>query len=46
MLSVALKKGDIDAFALGYPLAWVVRDRDGLTALATTLSGASQPRAC
>ncbi|MEJ1976371.1 MAG: ABC transporter substrate-binding protein [Acetobacteraceae bacterium] len=46
MLSVALKKGDIDAFSLGDPLAWVVRDRDGLTEIANNLSGEYQQRAC
>ncbi len=46
MLSVALKKGEIEAFSLGDPLAWVVRDRDGLTEVATNLSGEYANRAC
>jgi NitT/TauT family transport system substrate-binding protein len=46
MLSIALKKGDVDAFSLGDPLAWVVRDRDGLKEIATNLSGTYANRVC
>ncbi len=46
MLSVALQKGEIQAFTLGDPLGWVVRDRDGLTEVATNLTGEYAHRAC
>ncbi len=46
LLGVALQKGEIDAFALGDPLAWVVRDRDDLLEVANNLTGEYQHRAC
>ena len=46
LLGVALQKGEIEAFALGDPLAWVVRDRDDLLEVANNLTGDYQHRAC
>jgi NitT/TauT family transport system substrate-binding protein len=46
LLPVALKKGEIQAFTLGDPLAWVARDRDTLTEVATNLTGEYAHRAC
>jgi NitT/TauT family transport system substrate-binding protein len=46
VLSVALQKGEIQALTLGDPLGWVVRDRDGLTEVATNLDGEYAHRAC
>ncbi|HWK47071.1 MAG TPA: ABC transporter substrate-binding protein [Stellaceae bacterium] len=46
LLGVALKKGEIQAFSLGDPLAWVIRERDGLREIANNLSGEYQHRAC
>jgi NitT/TauT family transport system substrate-binding protein len=46
LLPVALQKGEVQAFTLGDPLAWVVRDRDGLTEVATNLDGDYANRAC
>jgi NitT/TauT family transport system substrate-binding protein len=46
LLGVALQKGEIDAFALGDPLAWVIRDRDDLLEVANNLSGEYAGRAC
>jgi NitT/TauT family transport system substrate-binding protein len=46
VLSIALQKGEIQAFTLGDPLGWVVRDRDGLTEVATNLTGEYAHRAC
>jgi NitT/TauT family transport system substrate-binding protein len=46
LLPVALTKGEIQAFTLGDPLAWVIRDRDGLTQVATNLDGEYAHRAC
>ena len=46
LLPVALQKGEIDAFTLGDPLAWVIRDRDGLTEVASNLDGEYAHRAC
>lgn len=46
MLSVALQKGEVDAFSLGDPLAWVVRDRDHLNEIANNLSGDYAGRVC
>jgi NitT/TauT family transport system substrate-binding protein len=46
LLGVALKKGEIDAFSLGDPLGWVIRDRDGLREVANNLTGEYQNRAC
>lgn len=46
MLSVALRKGEVQAFTLGDPLSWVVRDRDGLTEVATNLTSDYAHRAC
>jgi NitT/TauT family transport system substrate-binding protein len=46
LLPVALQRGEIQAFTLGDPLAWVIRDRDGLTEVATNLDGEYAHRAC
>ncbi|MDR3529395.1 MAG: ABC transporter substrate-binding protein [Rhodopila sp.] len=46
LLPVALQKGEIQAFTLGDPLASVIRDRDGLTEVATNLDGEYAHRAC
>jgi NitT/TauT family transport system substrate-binding protein len=46
LLGVALQKGEIQAFSLGDPLAWVIRDRDGLLEVANNLSGEYAHRAC
>lgn len=46
LLPVALQKGEVDAFTLGDPLGWVIRDRDGLTEVASNLDGEYAHRAC
>jgi NitT/TauT family transport system substrate-binding protein len=46
LLPVALQKGEIQAFTLGDPLGWVVRDRDALAEISTNLEGAYAHRAC
>jgi NitT/TauT family transport system substrate-binding protein len=46
LLPVALQKGEIDAFTLGDPLGWVIRERDGLTEVANNLDGEYAHRAC
>ena len=46
LLPIALQKGEIQAFTLGDPLGWVIRDRDGLTEVATNLDGEYAHRAC
>jgi NitT/TauT family transport system substrate-binding protein len=46
VLSIALQKGEIQAFTQGDPLGWVVRDRDGLTEVSTNLDGDYAHRAC
>lgn len=46
LLGVALKKGEIQAFALGDPLGWVIRERDGLHEVANNLSGEYHDRVC
>jgi len=46
LLGVALARGDIQAFALGDPLGWVIRERDGLREIANNLDGDYQHRAC
>jgi NitT/TauT family transport system substrate-binding protein len=46
LLPVALQKGEIQAFTLGDPLGWVIRDRDGLAEVATNLDGEYAHRAC
>jgi NitT/TauT family transport system substrate-binding protein len=46
LLAVALKKGEVQAFTGGDPLAWVLRDRDNLTEVATNLDGEYAHRAC
>jgi len=46
LLGVALSRGDIQAFCLGDPLAWVIRERDGLREIANNLTGEYQHRAC
>lgn len=46
LLPVALQKGEIQAFTLGDPLGWVIRDRDGLVQVASNLDGEYAHRAC
>ena len=46
LLGVALQKGEIEAFALGDPLAWVIRERDDLFEVANNLTGEYANRAC
>ena len=49
LLPVALQKGEVQAFTLGDPLGWVIRDRDGLTRGAPPTSTANTriaPAAC
>jgi NitT/TauT family transport system substrate-binding protein len=46
LLSEALKKGEIQAFTGGDPLAWVQRDRDNLTEVATNLDAEYAHRTC
>ncbi len=46
LLAVALQKGEVQAFTQGDPLGWVIRDRDGLTEVATNLTGEYAHRAC
>jgi NitT/TauT family transport system substrate-binding protein len=46
LLPVALQKGEVQAFTQGDPLGWVIRDRDGLTEVATNLTGEYAHRAC
>jgi NitT/TauT family transport system substrate-binding protein len=46
ILPVSLKKGEVQAFAQGDPLAWVARERDGLFEVANNLSGAFAHRTC
>jgi NitT/TauT family transport system substrate-binding protein len=46
LLGVALEKGEIQAFSLGDPLGWVIRERDHLFEVANNLSGDYAQRAC
>jgi NitT/TauT family transport system substrate-binding protein len=46
LLPVALQKGEIHAFTLGDPLGWVIRERDGLTEVASNLDADYAHRAC
>jgi len=46
VLPVALKKDEVQAFALGDPLGWIARDRDGLFEVANNLSGEFGHRTC
>jgi NitT/TauT family transport system substrate-binding protein len=46
VLPLAPQKGEIQALALGDPLGWVLRDRNGLTEVATNLGGDYVHRAC
>jgi NitT/TauT family transport system substrate-binding protein len=46
LLPVALRKGEVHAFTQGDPLGWVIRDRDGLTEVATNLTGEYGHRTC
>jgi NitT/TauT family transport system substrate-binding protein len=46
LLPVALARGEIQAFTLGDPLAWVIRDREGLTEVATNLDTEYARRTC
>jgi NitT/TauT family transport system substrate-binding protein len=45
-MPIALQKGEIQAFSLGDPLAWVIRDRDGLKEIATNLDADYANRTC
>ncbi len=46
LLPVAMEKGEIQAFTLGDPLGWVIRERGGLHEVATNLDGEYAHRAC
>ena len=46
ILPVALKKGEVQAFCQGDPLGWLARERDGLTEVASNLSGEFAHRTC
>lgn len=46
VLPVALTKGEVQAFALGDPLGWIARDRDGLFEVANNLTGEFGHRTC
>jgi NitT/TauT family transport system substrate-binding protein len=46
LLPVALAKGEVDAFCLGDPLGWVIRERDDLHEVATNLDAEYANRAC
>jgi NitT/TauT family transport system substrate-binding protein len=46
LMPIALQKGEIQAFSLGDPLAWVIRDRDGLKEIATNLDADYANRTC
>ncbi|SJZ93289.1 NitT/TauT family transport system substrate-binding protein [Enhydrobacter aerosaccus] len=46
VLPVALKKGEVQAFALGDPLGWIARDRDNLFEIANNLTGDFSHRTC
>ncbi|MBX6743499.1 MAG: ABC transporter substrate-binding protein [Acetobacteraceae bacterium] len=46
LLSEALKRGDIQGFTLGDPMASILRDRDGLVEVANNLSGEYAHRTC
>jgi NitT/TauT family transport system substrate-binding protein len=46
LLAEALKRGDIQGFALGDPLASLIRDRDGLKEVANNLDGEYAGRTC
>ena len=46
LLSVALKKGEIQAFTGSDPLIWVLKDRDGLLEVSNNLDGEYAHRSC
>jgi len=46
LLPVALRRGDIQAFTQGDPLAWVARERHNLKQVASNLDGEYAHRAC
>ena len=46
LLGEALKRGDIQGFALGDPLASLIRDRDGLVEVTNNLEGEYAARSC
>lgn len=46
VLPVALKKVEVQAFALGDPLGWLARDRDDLHEVANNLTGEFAHRTC
>ncbi|WP_243634288.1 ABC transporter substrate-binding protein [Roseicella frigidaeris] len=46
LLGEALKRGDVQAITLGDPMAWILRERDGLHEVANNLSGDYADRTC
>ena len=46
MLGVALQKGEVQVVSLGDPLGWILRERDGLLAVANNLEGEYAHRTC
>jgi len=46
LLPVALQKGEVQAFSLGDPLGWVIRERDSLVEVTNNLEGEYAHRAC
>ncbi|MBX6746227.1 MAG: ABC transporter substrate-binding protein [Acetobacteraceae bacterium] len=46
LLGEALKRGDVQAVCLSDPLAWILRERDGLFEVATNVSGEYAHRSC
>ena len=46
LLSVALQRGEIQAFTLSDPLGWVVQERDNLHEISNNLNGEWAGRAC
>lgn len=46
LLAVALQRGEVDAFCLGDPVGWILRERDGLREVANNLEGEYAQRSC
>ena len=46
LLPVALQKGEVDAFSLGDPLGWVIKERDGLVEVTNNLEAEYAHRSC
>ncbi|ABI62164.1 ABC transporter substrate-binding protein [Granulibacter bethesdensis CGDNIH1] len=46
LLSVALKKGEVKAISLNDPLAWLIKEREGLVEIATNLTSPYQHSVC